>query len=245
MTRDAPAARPAAHRRVIAAQRPAGPVAASRCPGSGLSASVWYLVMPSGKSTEVLEECCRRRYRGRCRRCDQRCRGDPGRNCEPGCCPGAVPGREHREDDGQGGPGGGLHGACRAKGDGRCELYSPPSRRGGAGERQAEQRQHWQISEPCRQRQGQHRRAEGERRAAQRPAWRCHPERRSENRSGGDAHPEPGIAGGAVQTGRCGQSEDRHRGLVRVVVQDAGDLTCGQIRSAMMQQQSLPNGPLP
>jgi hypothetical protein len=50
-TSDAPIARLAAHRSPIAAQRPAGPVAASRCPGSGLSASVWYLVRPSGKST--------------------------------------------------------------------------------------------------------------------------------------------------------------------------------------------------
>jgi hypothetical protein len=38
------------HSRPIAIQRPVGPVAASRCPGSGLSAAVWYLVRPSGKS---------------------------------------------------------------------------------------------------------------------------------------------------------------------------------------------------
>lgn len=44
-------ARPAAPSRPIAAQRPAWPVAASRCPGRGLSASVSYLVRPSGKST--------------------------------------------------------------------------------------------------------------------------------------------------------------------------------------------------
>jgi hypothetical protein len=42
---------PAAASRPTAAQWPAIPVSASRCPGSGLAAGVWCLVRPSGNST--------------------------------------------------------------------------------------------------------------------------------------------------------------------------------------------------
>jgi hypothetical protein len=190
----------------------------------------------------INEERSRRRHAGRRRRRHQRGRGETSRNCEPGCSPCAVPGREQRDDDRQGGPGGCLHGACRAKGDGRGQPYSWPRTGRDTSECQAEERKYRQIGEPLRQRQGEHRRAEGEGRTAQRSAWLCKPERCDEGRRSGDAHPEPGVASRAVQAERSGQAEDRHSRLVRVVPQGVRDLICRQVGSAVLQQQNRGTG---
>jgi hypothetical protein len=51
MMSDAASARAVAPSKPIAAQRPPGPMVASKCPGSGLAAAVWSRVRPSGNST--------------------------------------------------------------------------------------------------------------------------------------------------------------------------------------------------
>ena len=187
----------------------------------------------------VLDERLGGHHRGRCRGHRHRDRGAASRGYEPDGRPATVPDRQHCGEDRQRGPGRGLDGAGRAERDGSNRLESrPPRVRGGAGQGQTEQRQHRQIGESGRERQRQHRRTQGERGATQRAARMGDAERGGEGNRRRDAQPEPGVAGGTVQAGRGRQSEDRHGRLVRVVLQGVRDCGRGQVRGAVLQEQS-------